>query len=266
MMPPLSFLKLGGSLITDKDRPHTPRLDVIRRLAGEIAEANLQGSGQLLVLGHGSGSFGHVPAQQYSTRLGVRTPQEWRGFARVWQEAAALNRLVMEALHGAGLPAVAFPPSACVTARDGKVAAWDLGPLRLALQAGLLPVVYGDVAFDTLRGGTILSTEDLFAYLARQLHPARLLLAGLEPGVWGDFPACTRLIPEITPANLHDVAPALAGSASTDVTGGMSSKVNEMLALVSEVPGLEAMIFSGAESGAVKRALGEEKIGTMIHY
>jgi isopentenyl phosphate kinase len=32
-MAALYFLKLGGSLITDKDQPHTPRLDVIRRLA-----------------------------------------------------------------------------------------------------------------------------------------------------------------------------------------------------------------------------------------
>ena len=31
-----------------------------------------------------------------------------------------------------------------------------------------------------LRGGTILSTEDLLAHLARQLRPGRILLAGLE--------------------------------------------------------------------------------------
>ncbi len=38
----LVFLKLGGSLITVKDRPHTPRLDVLERLAQEIAGARAQ--------------------------------------------------------------------------------------------------------------------------------------------------------------------------------------------------------------------------------
>ena len=37
--PSFVFLKLGGSLITDKTRPHTPRLEVLRRLAGEVAAA-----------------------------------------------------------------------------------------------------------------------------------------------------------------------------------------------------------------------------------
>lgn len=56
----------------------------------------------------------------------------------------------------------------------------------MALANGILPVVYGDVVFDEVRGGTILSTEDLFQHLAHQLHPERVLLAGLEAGVWAD--------------------------------------------------------------------------------
>ena len=37
-------------------------------------------------------------------------------------------------------------------------------------------MIYGDVVFDRLLGGTILSTEDLFAHLAAHLQPARLLV------------------------------------------------------------------------------------------
>jgi isopentenyl phosphate kinase len=262
MMSSLSFLKLGGSLITDKYRPHTPRMDVIRRLAGEIAEAKLLQPGQLLLLGHGSGSFGHIPAQRYSTRQGVQTPGQWRGFAEVWQEAAALNRLVMTALHAAGLLGIAFPPSGGLTAHNGRVSAWDLKPLQAALLGGLLPVVYGDVVFDEVLGGTILSTEDLFAYLAVRLKPGRVLLAGREPGVWADFPACTRLVSEITPATLGGLS--LGSSTSTDVTGGMASKVRGILALIAETPGLEALIFSGEEPGNVQRALCGETLGTLL--
>ena len=55
----IQFLKLGGSLITDKSRPQTARLDVLERLASEIAQAYHKHPDLSLVIGHGSGSFGH---------------------------------------------------------------------------------------------------------------------------------------------------------------------------------------------------------------
>jgi isopentenyl phosphate kinase len=263
--PSFQFLKLGGSLITDKTRPHTPRPEVLNRLAGEVAAARQRFPGLRLLLGHGSGSFGHVPARRYHTRQGVHTPQEWQGFLEVWREAVALNHLVVEGFSEAGLPVLAFPPSAGLSAVDGEVESWDLAPLESALQAGLLPVVYGDVVFDRVRGGTIFSTEDLFVYLAPRLRPERILLAGLEPGVWGDYPRCSRLVNEITSENLEQVATALGGSAATDVTGGMASKVRQSLRLVQAVPGLQVRIFSGETPGTLTQALAGEPVGTLIH-
>jgi isopentenyl phosphate kinase len=260
----LYFLKLGGSLITDKSKPHTPRQEVLARLAEEIATALQKRPNLRLVLGHGSGSFGHVAGHRYGTRQGVASPEGWRGFAEVWREAAALNHFVMDALHTAGLPAVAFSPLAAVLAADAAVKTWNLEPLRLALQAGLLPVVYGDVALDEQRGGTILSTEDLFAHLALHFSPQRILLAGLEEGVWADFPACQRLVEEITPGSFAASAAALSGSAATDVTGGMRSKVQHSLELVQTVPGLEILIFSGEAPGRVESVLLGEKAGTRL--
>jgi isopentenyl phosphate kinase len=260
----LQFLKLGGSLITDKNRPHTPRPDVLARLAGEIAAAHRHDLGMRLIVGNGAGSYGHVPARRYGTRQGVCTPQDWSGFAEVWREAAALNRLVVDALATAGLDVISLPPSASVIAEDGRLASWDLAPIQAALQAGLLPVIQGDVIFDRVRGGTILSTEDLFAYLAIKLRPIRVLLAGLEPGVWADYPRCTELVAEITPGTLKDVMPSIGGSSAPDVTGGMLSKVSQSLELTQMIPGLEVHIFSGEEPGAVGRALLGEPLGTVI--
>ena len=265
----LDFLKLGGSLITRKAVPHTPRPEVLARLAQEIAAARRLQPERRLLLGHGSGSYGHVPARKYGTRLGVKTPEQWRGFTEVWRDANTLNRLVVDALLDAGLPAVSFPPSASVIARDGQVLTWDIAPIRAALEAGLLPVVQGDVIFDTVRGGTILSTEELFAHLAIRIHPARLLLAGIEPGVWSVYPpridrVSDAIIPEITPENLSVVLPALSGSQDTDVTGGMVSKVHQMLALVQALPDLEVRIFSGQQPGCLQEVLAGGYDGTRI--
>ena len=268
-MTELVFLKLGGSLITDKDKPYTPRLDKLAELAREIASSRTPN--QRLVLGHGSGSFGHAAAKQYGTREGIKdSPRKsedqnyWKGFAEVWFQASQLNRFVMESLRAAGLPAIALAPVAAVTSRETRVASWDLTPLRSALDAGLLPVIYGDVIFDEARGGTILSTEDLFAHLARHLHPKRILLAGLEAGVWEDFPASTRLVDGISLQSYEAMRDGIGASASVDVTGGMAAKVGQMFDLIREVPGLTAEIFSAEETGNLARALAGERVGTEL--
>lgn len=272
-MTELLFLKLGGSLITDKDKPYTPRLDKLKELADEIASSWTGGT--RLVLGHGSGSFGHAAAQRYGTREGIRpsppasSPEDgrgeyWKGFAEVWFQASQLNRFVMEALRAAGLPAIALAPVAAVISRDVSVARWDLTPLRSALEAGLLPVIYGDVVFDERRGGTILSTEDLFAHLARQFRPTRILLAGREAGVWEDFPARTRLVRRISLQSYETMRGGIGSSASVDVTGGMASKVDQMFNLIREIPGLRACIFSAEEAGNLARALAGEPAGTEL--
>jgi isopentenyl phosphate kinase len=195
----------------------------------------------------------------------VKSAEEWQGFSEVWRQATALNHLVMEALSQARLPAIAFPPSAMVLARNRQVEQWNLEPLRAALDKGLLPVVYGDVTFDTQLGGTILSTEDLFSHLAPQLKPSQLLFAGLEPGVWADFPLCQHLLDEITPASFAQARGGVKGSSATDVTGGMLDKVHQVIDLVGELPGLQGMIFSGEQPGYLKQALLGEKLGTAIH-
>jgi isopentenyl phosphate kinase len=262
----LIFLKLGGSLITDKIRPFTPRLKILDMLANQIAEAFHKNSGLQLIVGHGSGSFGHQPASRYKTRLGVSGPKAWQGFAEVWYQASALNRLVIDALRNYKLPAVTLAPFPSVTTNDGKIVSWDLAQLKASLTNGLLPVLHGDVVFDTTRGGTILSTEDIFSYLAHHLQPERILLAGLEKGVWKDFPARTHLLSEMTPRTIADQAPNLGRSSAEDVTGGMQTKVTEMLVLVEQIPDMEVQIFSGEEPGNIIRALKGEYPGTRLRY
>lgn len=262
----LTLLKLGGSLITDKDRPYTPRLETLSRLAREIANALGENPPLRLILGHGAGSFAHVSANRHKTRLGVATPDEWHGFSEVWWDAATLNHIVIKALREAGLSAIALPASAGVVAKDGDVYSWDLQLLKKALHAGLLPVIYGDVVFDIQLGGTILSTEDLFIHLARQLLPDRLLLAGIEPGVWEDYPHRTRILSQVTSDSLPELTDSLVGSNATDVTGGMRIKVEQSLELSREIPDLEIMIFSGDDPGTLQKVLSGAHAGTIISH
>jgi isopentenyl phosphate kinase len=267
-MTPL-FLKLGGSLITDKRQPEAPRQALIDQLAQEIALVRREAPELPLVIGHGSGSFGHLYGRRYGTRQGVRTPEEWFGFAVTADAAARLNRIVTAALLAAGTAAWGIQPSATLRCVDGQVVAGPLDAVRGALGVGLTPVLFGDVALDEVRGGTIASTEEIFEWLAHHLPPQRLVLAGEVDGVFtadpNHDPAAQR-ISVITPATFASVGAALGGSHGVDVTGGMAAKVEQALRLVRMVPGLDVIICSGLEPGHVRRALLEPPgaVGTLL--
>lgn len=260
----LTFLKLGGSLITDKHTARTARHEILARLAGEIAAAMREKSELHLVLGHGSGSFGHFAAQKFGTFDGVHTPLEWRGFAEVWKDARELNEIVIDALVHSGLPVIALPASAIVTTARRAVLHWETETLQRALSHGLIPVIQGDVVFDSILGGTILSTEDQFLYLATRLEPQRILLAGVEPGVWADFPACTKLLERIRLDDYTKIEAGVGLSDSVDVTGGMAQKVGRMLDVIRAIPELEIRIFSGVEPDSVRAALLGAQPGTLL--
>ncbi len=256
-MENLAFLKLGGSVITDKTREAAARVDVITRLAREIKRALEDHPALRLVLGHGSGSFGHYAAKE----SGFGQSGNWRAYAETGAAAARLNRLVVDSLLAEGVPVVSIQPSASARCRDGELLGLAAEPIQTALSRGLVPMVYGDVAFDETRGMSIVSTEMLFAYLAPMLKPARILLAGMVEGVYTADPLkdpAAQLIPEITPIDFARVEKQLQGSHGVDTTGGMLTKVKTMLALVQREPTIIVHLVTALKEGLIERALSQE--------
>jgi isopentenyl phosphate kinase len=262
-MSELIFLKLGGSLITDKTSDETVRPAVLGRIAAEIRQALNAREELALLIGHGSGSFGHVAAAKYGTRQGVHTNADWLGFTEVSSAAARLNAFVREVLIEAGVPAITFQPSASAICEDGRIVSFSYSQIRQALREGLLPLVYGDVAIDRVRGGTIISTEEILSHIAPELKPQIILLAGETEGV---LSAGGEVVPRIHSANIDKIRHTLRGSRGTDVTGGMASKVEDMIKLATALPSIQIRIFSGMIDGAVKQCLthSDVKLGTLI--
>lgn len=258
-----TFLKLGGSLITDKTRDKTIRPDVLTRIAREIAEYVERADRRPLLLGHGSGSFGHTTAKKHGTRAGVGDAAGWRGFAAVSVAAQQLNRIVADALDAAGVPVFSVAPSSSVRCADGRIVHMDVAAIQTALTRGLVPLVMGDVAFDEVRGGTIVSTEEVFAFLAQHMPIERMLLAGETEGVYVSMQD-RHVLPRITQASWETQRGGIGASRGADVTGGMAAKVQDVLTLAAAHPGLTVRIFSGLEVDAVRRALAGEAVGTVV--
>lgn len=268
-MSELVFLKLGGSLITDKLRYETPRPAVISRVAKEIAAAMQAKPDLQIVLGHGSGSFGHFVADKYKVHEG--NLQDWRGYAETSAAAQRLNRMVADAMLAEGVPVVSVQPSASAKCHQQELVEMAIDPIVELLRHGLVPLVFGDVAIDDAQGCAIVSTEQIFIYLAQRLCPQRIIMAGEVAGVYSGDPqrdSVVRLIPEITSRNYAEIERLLAGSFGVDVTGGMLSKIKTLFALVTEQPNLVVHVITGRRNHLIEQALTNPQLreGTLLHY
>lgn len=246
----LTFIKFGGSIITDKRRAETPDLATIRRLAEELRAARDADPALQVVLGHGSGSFGHWYAERYGVHRGIAPGGDWLGFALTSAAALRLNRIVVDELLHAGVPALSLQPSATLHSAGGKLIAWDTTTLHMALERRLVPVIHGDVAFDEMQGSAIISTEQQLDYLARDpaLRPQQIILVG-EAAVYTADPHSdphAERIPEINAGNIDAVLHGAGASHGVDVTGGMRSKIAQMWSLVQAVPGLRVHLIGSA--------------------
>lgn len=256
-MTGLIFLKLGGSLITVKSEAYRVRPEVVERISREIHEARRK-NGMPLLLGHGGGSFAHVSAARYQTHKGDIAENSREGFARVQNDVARLNRIVVGALLDAGENAVSVQPSAAAFAENGCILEWFTRPIESMLAKGIVPVVHGDVCIDRERGFCIVSTEDVFQFLSAGLKPERILMAGKTDGVLDREGQVIKLV---TGENFPDVRKSLLPSDGiADVTGGMIHKVETSLKMAVEIE-----IINGLKPGIVARSLaGEKGLGTII--
>jgi isopentenyl phosphate kinase len=260
----LYVVKLGGSLITDKERDATARRVTIARLARELAAARAA-LPHAVLLSHGSGSFGHAAAARFGLREGVRERSQLQGVAVTQDQAHRLHRIVIEELIRAGLAPFSLAPSSLLVADGGRPVEVFLEPLLRALATGLLPVVFGDVVTDRSRGASICSTETVVAALAPRLAAADCPITcvfwmGSTAGVLDD---AQRTIDAITTDNIDAVLAQASGAQGTDVTGGMRHRVETAWRLAGD--GIRSRILDGLEAGALERALlGQAAGGTRV--
>jgi len=216
-------------------------------------------------VGHGSGSFGHVAARRFGLAEGIRSADQLPGISLTQQRAAALHRLVVEALAEAGALPYSIAPSSCIVAAGGRPAAFADEPLLLALGRGLLPVLYGDVVLDRERGVSICSTEQVFETVAARLPERgwkvrRALWLGETDGLWDD---AGRTVPRVSAAGFAEAARAIGDPSGTDVTGGMRHRVETALALARL--GVPSLLLNGLTPGLLEQALrGEDVVGTEV--
>jgi len=263
LSPRPTILKVGGSVITRKEKPFTANVSAIRRLAGEISEANVS---QLIVI-HGGGSFGHPLAKQYSIKEGYRGEAgQLLGFSKTRQAMVALNKLIVDALIQHNISVAAVSPSSCIVTKSGRIATMIEEPLKRLLQMGFVPVLYGDAVLDSDLGFTILSGDQLAAYLAVQFNAKRIVMGIDVDGLFTADPKKDKSASLIRHCTLHElkrIQSRIKETNTNDVTGAMLGKITELTPAIEK--GISAFIVNAGKSKNVYKALkGERVIGTLI--
>lgn len=259
----LTLVKLGGSLITEKGEDATARPRVIARLARELERSRDVLPGPLVV-GHGSGSFGHPPAVRHGLREGLGSPGALEGLSLTQGRAARLHRIVADSLRDAGIPVFSVAPSSAAVGRDGRIVESFVAPCLLALEEGMVPVTYGDVLLDRTRGATIASTESVLAHLAERLPESgwpvrRAVWVGDTEGVHDGE---GEVIEVVRPGGEDPRLEAVGGSGAVDVTGGMAHRLETALDLARR--GIPSWIGWGGPGRLADVLAGEPVPGTRV--
>lgn len=256
------ILKIGGSVITDKSGELAARTEVINRISEEIAKADVK----QLVAVHGGGSFGHPTAQKYGIKEGLSEETQKVGFAETHHVMTVLNGLLMDSLVWHNIPAISLAPSCCVVTENGRIKSFDETILKIYLNMGFTPILYGDATLDEKLGFTILSGDQLVSHLAIKLNASRIVIGVDTDGIYNADPKVdksARLYTRLNTAELNQLRIGLSKTKSPDVTGGMLGKIAELIPAVERK--IQVVVVNASKSNRLYRALkGEMVEGTVI--
>lgn len=249
-MTQISLIKLGGSVITVKDRALTPNIKAIEELSRVFAKY-----GYPLIVIHGGGSFGHYWSVKYEmhTKPELYDP---RGISVVHESMVALNQIVVKSMSDAGL--APYGISSISFFEDGVVNAIKFNELVEFTRRGILPVIFGDAVHIREGRFSIVSGDSLMTRIATHLMPSRVIFTVNVDGIYKDMK--NKELVKVLNFPTNEIS---FKDSSIDVTGGMGRKISEAFEIARL--GIDVNIVNGFEAQRVFDILrGVEAKGTII--
>lgn len=258
MQQSILMLKIGGSVLTNKATPYSARYDAIQTIAKELKKIHTP-----LFISHGSGSFGHTSAKLYGGIHGYKS--RW-GVAKISRDAMEINRIVMDILVEEKIPAVSFRPMSCIVSKNGEVEETFFKSMLIALNQGLIPVIYGDIIWDEGWKSTICSGEKILNHICIYLLKKGFSISKIIQltDVDGVFDHNGAIIPFINNNNWTHIKKYVNNTDTPDVTGGMKHKIENALQMAQT--GINTTIINGNIPYQLDKVLRGDKLGTTVVY
>lgn len=160
------ILKLGGSLLTDKNNPLSLRAKIIKHSVEQIIQSK-----QKVIIVHGGGSFGHPIAKKYKISSGLNSEinDQIYGLAKTHEAMNELNTYIINEFLEKNQPAMAFQASAIFLKDSTSITSKTIDIIENAIEAGIMPVLYGDVVFEKNGSFSIISGDHIILELCKKL-------------------------------------------------------------------------------------------------
>jgi isopentenyl phosphate kinase len=247
----LALIKLGGSVVTFKDRPLAANAVAIDGISRVLAQINMPA-----IIVHGGGSFGHYWSVKYDMHTRP-AGYDAHGVSVVHESMMALNQIIVNSMIRAGLNPYGVPPS-LFTAGHKPVAA-KIKQLYEMARSKVTPVTFGDVVHMQGAKYSILSGDAIMTIIAKALRPSRVVFATNVDGIYKDM-ASRELLSEIPAAGRRSIEFSKVGA---DVTGGMQRKITEAFKIASY--GMDVLMVNGLVPERIADAVkGRLQVGTVV--
>ena len=242
------LIKLGGSIITNKEKPLSPRRKTI-----DILTKSLKKISEPIIIVHGGGSYGHYWSVKYDMHTKEKK-YDLRGVAIIKNSMIELNKIILDSLLKNKLSPYCLPPTDFMS--GNKPISKKVKEIEKIAKSGMIPVTYGDALWFGQNKTFILSGDKIMTHIAKILKPRLTIFALNEDGVYSDLKS-KKLIYE-----LKGERPSISEN-KMDVTGGMTRKIEEASKIAKM--GMNVFFVNGNKPERIVKAVKNSKFeGTVF--
>ena len=242
------LIKLGGSIITNKEKPLSPKPKTIDKIVKNIKRIH-----EPMIVVHGGGSFGHY----WSVKFDMHTkpaPYNPKGVSIVKNSMIELDKIILDSFLKNKLNPYSIPPTDFMF--GNKSIAKKIHEIEKISKSNLIPVTFGDALWYGNKKSFILSGDKIMTIFAKILKPRLSIFVLNEDGLYSDLKS-KKLIHEVKNQKLSIT------ENSMDVTGGMTRKVQEATKISRS--GLDVFFVNGNKPERIVKAVNAKKFeGTLF--
>ncbi|HEX2406245.1 MAG TPA: isopentenyl phosphate kinase [Nitrososphaeraceae archaeon] len=253
----LVILKLGGSVITFKNKPLSANYKAIKNISKILKRLTTP-----LIIVHGGGSYGHY----WSVKFDMHTePAKYdpHGISTVHSSMLTLNIIIVDALEKEGLNPYGISPSSFLN--NGKPYSNKIKELKKMTEHNIIPITYGDIVYIKNNKYSILSGDVLMTMISRILQPTKIIFALNVDGLYNNI-IDKKIIKEINfdyEKKKQRVINFERDLTIKDVTGGIKRKVEEATKIART--GKDVIFLNGLDPIQIEKAVKDKQFkGTIF--
>ena len=242
------LIKLGGSIITNKEKPLSARRKTIDNILNQINRIR-----EPKILVHGGGSYGHYWSVKYDMHT-KPAKYDMRGVSIVKNSMIDLNKIILNSAVKNRINAYCLPPTDFMN--GNKPIKNKILTINEIAKSGLTPITYGDALWFGKKKSYILSGDVIMSMIGKILKPRLSIFVLDVDGVYSNTKS-KKLI-----RDFKKEKPIISKN-KIDVTGGMTRKITEATNMSKS--GLKVFFVNGNKPKRILDAVSGKKFeGTIF--